>query len=153
MKNLKLYEDLIKDLYGLGITEGRILIDVIAKEKFNKEGNKIITIDFPKLNKEGKIGFRDIIDSIINEEFEIDLVQELRFTISDLYMENISKYLLELATKQKSFGSWTPEEFLNKFCGFWGARVIAELKDSGKIIATGNNYYQQSKEYKKVSLH
>lgn len=135
MKNLKLYEDLIKDLYDLGISEDRCQIK-ITLERSKGDFETPIIISFPSLNKEGKITKEKVNDLMIEGEYEIEFDKAK----SERYRKNIRKEIeVSISRTARVNKNIVLKKTMEYIIGWYSLPAEAKLIIDDKVIMKDRN--------------
>jgi len=135
MKYIKLYEDLIKDLSGLGLTEDRCQI-VVTLERSKEISETPIILSFPNLNREGKITKEDVAEEMISGEYEL-IFDKLK---GDLYRNRIKAEIDIFIRKESKLNKdRLIGQTLRFITGWYSLPVEAQLIIDGESIDSARN--------------
>ena len=135
MKYIKLYEDLIKDLSGLGLTEDRCQI-VVTLERSKEISETPIILSFPNLNREGKITKEDVAEEMISSEYEL-IFDKLK---GDLYRNRIKAEIDIFIRKESKLNKdRLIGQTLRFITGWYSLPVEAQLIIDGESIDSARN--------------
>ena len=137
MKYIKLYEDLIKDLSGLGLTDDRCLIKLTVKDKRSDLEMDMLII-FPTLNREGKITKEDVAKAMKEGEYEISFLGKDK---SEYFITTSRKELDQFIEKESMWGgdSRLIRKTLRYLVGWYALPTVGELIIDGEVIDSANN--------------